>query len=111
MLRQLRLEVYRTLGEEWSVERMAERVCLSPSHFFAEYRKLFGLSPIADLIGMRISLARYYLENTVQPVGAVAALAGFTNEYYFIRQFKRRTGKTPARYAREMREGRAKKTN
>ena len=111
VLRQLRLEVYRTLGEEWSVERMAERVCLSPSHFFAEYRKLFGLSPIADLIGMRISLARYYLENTVQPVGAVAALAGFTNEYYFIRQFKRRTGKTPARYAREMREGRAKKTN
>ena len=98
VLRQLRLTVYRTLTEDWNVEKMAEQACLSPSHFYAEYRKLFGVSPVADLIGMRISLAQYYLENTAQPVGVVAALAGFSNEYYFIRQFKRHTGKTPAQY-------------
>ncbi len=99
-LRQLRLTLYRTLAEPWSVERMAAQVHLSPSHFYAEYRRLFGVSPAADLIGMRISLAKYYLENTALPLASIAPLAGFSNEYHFIRQFKQHTGQTPARYRR-----------
>ena len=99
-LRQLRLTLYRTLAEPWSVERMAEQVHLSPSHFYAEYRRLFGASPTADLIGMRIALAKYYLENTALPLASTAPLAGFSNEYHLIRQFKQHTGRTPARYRR-----------
>ncbi|MGI5893756.1 MAG: AraC family transcriptional regulator [Candidatus Merdivicinus sp.] len=97
-LRQLRLTLYRTLAEPWSIERMAETVHLSTSHFYAEYKKLFHISPTADLISMRIALAQYYLENTDLPLSGIIPLIGFTNECHFIRQFKQHTGQTPAAY-------------
>lgn len=99
-LRELRFTLYRTLAEGWSTTRMADHVHLSPSHFYAEYKNLFGISPTADLIQMRVSLAKYYLENTSLPLSAIIPLTGFTNEYHFIRQFKQHTGQTPAVYRR-----------
>lgn len=100
--RTLRREVQQTETQPWTVERMANQVHLSPSRFSALYRKFFGLSPMEDLLRRRIQEACRLLANTAMPVSRAAELSGFTNVYYFSRQFHKRVGCAPRDYYRSM---------
>ena len=95
----LRLYLYTHLTEEWSIQRMAERVSFSPARFFRLYKDFFGISPMADLIGARISAAERYLSLGQYSVQEIAALTGYQSVYHFIRQFKGAVGMSPGAYA------------
>lgn len=95
---ELRREMQDRSADPWTLNDMAERVHLSPSRFGRLYREFFGANPVDDLIRMRIAKAEYYLCMTNIPVGGVADLCGFSDVYYFSRQFKNKTGETPSAY-------------
>lgn len=81
-----------------TVADMARKVNLSPSRFLYLYRSLFGISPVNDLIQIRIEKARALLSSGVS-VSDVADQLGYSNVYHFIRQFRKAEGTTPKQYA------------
>lgn len=96
----LRINMFSSIGESWTVERMAKAVHLSPSRFFAVYKALFSVSPIDDLIHARIDAAKSALTGTDISVTELAYRLGYANVTHFSRQFRRQTGISPSAYAK-----------
>lgn len=94
----LRAELYSNAGSFSSVNELAKRVNLSPSHFQHLYRERFGVSCYDDLLSARIRSAEYYLKNTKLTIREIAELCGYENDVCFMRLFKRRIGITPSEY-------------
>ena len=87
----------RTLGE------MAKKSGYSVSRFSEIYVRMYGKSPIIDLIDQRIALAKRLLISGQTSVMGVSEAAGFSSVGYVSRCFKRSTGYTPGEYARTFR--------
>ena len=100
----LRGEMFSSLDQHHSVEALSEKAGLSPSRFFALYRKIYGTSPVSDLIVARIRSAKNKLAYTEASVDAIAASLAYENTTHFIRQFKSRTGTTPSAYRKAIRK-------
>ena len=98
MLYDFRQKLLNTYSEKWTVRRMANELNLSDSYFSIQYRKLFDLSPIDDLIEIRLQAARSMLRNTVMSVHQISVECGFQSEYYFSKLFKKRMGISPTTY-------------
>jgi AraC-like DNA-binding protein len=99
VLRSARMQVHERLEQRWTVASMAELAHVSASRFAVLYKKLFGVSPIEDLIDARLARARALLTNAGISVGEVAAQTGFASLCYFSRLFHRRVGCTPREYS------------
>lgn len=98
LFRELRGTVFSTLKDPWTIERMAKRVNLSPSRFHTLYKKIFGKSPMDDLIRARIQNAQNALLFSNASVSEIASELGYSNLPHFIRQFKAISGTTPSQY-------------
>lgn len=70
----------------------------TPQHLHTFFHEIVGISPIKYLLIYRIEQAKYMLKNTEQSVLEISLECGFENVSYFIRQFKKITGKTPVKY-------------
>ena len=82
----------------WGADEMAALVNLSRSRFFCLYKELFGITPHLDLCRIRIQRAKRMLKNDNASVEETAEKCGYTNQYHFIRQFKKTVGVTPGKY-------------
>ncbi len=91
----LRQNLNDAFTDRWTVEAMAKMVHLSPNRFAVLYRKFFNVSPMGDLIGMRLEEAEWLLTQGKMTVSEIAEQCGFNNLNYFSRLFKARTGRTP----------------
>ena len=98
----LRIRMLSSSELDWSVEKLAREVHLSPSYFQGVYKSLFGISPINDLIEARIKRAEEYLISSNKKETEIAALTGYRNVEHFIRQFKRIKGCTPSEFRKEI---------
>ena len=99
ILRALRLQMMTALEQDWQISRMAAFAHMSPSFLHKQYKALFGLPPVSDLICMRIDKAKFLLKSQKCAVSDIAEQVGFHNPYHFIRQFKKQVGVTPKKYA------------
>lgn len=99
-LKRLRAEIYGDPGKRFSINEMAEELSLSPSYFQTLYRSEFGVSCYEDVLRAKTGLAEYYLSGTSMTVREIAELCGFDNDVHFMRQFRKRTGKTALEYRR-----------
>ncbi len=97
---QLRTRLVENCQEPWSVGKMARIVHLSDSRFSVIYRKLFGASPMSDLLRIRMDLAKFYLGMTHMTIEEVAEGSGFASVNYFHRQFKKMNGMPPRQFQR-----------
>ena len=97
------MQVHERLAERWTVASMAELAHVSASRFAVLYKKVFGVSPVKDMIDARLARARGLLTNAGLSVGEVAAETGLTSLSYFSRLFRRRVGTTPRDYQRRHR--------
>jgi len=95
------------LAEPVSVDDLARRAHLSPSHFAAEFRRQFGLPPHQYLMRLRIEHAQSLLTTTDAPLAEVATLCGFADTPHLTKAFRRATGTTPAAYRRDRLEAAA----
>jgi len=102
----VRLKMNEGLARDWSLPDLADMANMSVSHFSSLYRRHFGVSPIDDLIRMRIDHARMRIADTSASLAQIARMCGFSNVYYFSRIFKQRVGVPPGRYRRERSAGR-----
>ena len=87
-------------GEPISVADAAAVAGYSASHFMRVFRRATGRTFVDYLTDYRLAAAVYYLRETDDDIGTVAANCGFDNISYFIRCFRRRYGTSPGRYRR-----------
>jgi transcriptional regulator GlxA family with amidase domain len=83
-----------------SVEAMAQRAHLSPRHFARSFRAEVGITPARYVERVRLEAARRHLEDTTDPVGAIALACGFGSPETMRRLFLRTLGVAPAEYRR-----------
>lgn len=103
--KKLRLRVFSSLEERWTVARMAAEVGYSPSRFNAIYHQIYGIAPTADLIEARVERAKNLLLLEDLSVEKIGQWLGYQNTTHFIRQFKSRVGVSPSVYRKNIGKG------
>ncbi|MCC9656396.1 AraC family transcriptional regulator [Rhodopirellula halodulae] len=88
-------------GDPISVADLAEQANLSASQLHREFMRRFQITPNQYIREVRVGVARYLLETTEEPIGAIAANTGFYDQSHLTRQFKMSTGVTPTEYRRQ----------
>ncbi|HYF50953.1 MAG TPA: AraC family transcriptional regulator [Planctomycetota bacterium] len=85
-----------------SLPELAATAKLSVSQFSYVFRKHFGTSPIDYLLNLRLQRAVYYLSDHNLNMTEIASRVGFNDSLYFSKQFKRRYGKSPLKYRKDV---------
>ncbi|MBN1410725.1 MAG: helix-turn-helix transcriptional regulator [Spirochaetales bacterium] len=99
--KKIRIELLTNLEKEWTADSIAALANMSKSQFYNYYNTFFHRSPKADLIEARLGRAKYLLTNAALQVSQIAELSGFTNNYHFIRYFRKCFGCTPGQFRKK----------
>ena len=83
------------LFESLSVEKVADAVSLSPSHFSRQFKARTGYSPYEYIVLRRIDKAKYMLASTELSVKEIAYSTGYNSEENFIHSFRKNVGVAP----------------
>lgn len=102
-LRDLALEIQSDPGKDWSLAEMARRCSLSVPQFTRTFRHAFATSPRQFVIHQRIRRATHLLRESLVPIKEIADSLGYTDHFFFHRQFRSLAGATPV----EVRKGAA----
>ncbi|HCE45185.1 MAG TPA: hypothetical protein DET40_16725 [Lentisphaeria bacterium] len=97
-LREARFKIHGDFQKRWTVSEMARLPCLSPSRFTVLYKEFFNVSPVDDLINVRLERAKWLLSNSHLTVAEACFQSGFENIFYFSRIFRRKVGIPPSKY-------------
>lgn len=92
--------IHRHYDEKLTVPLLAGLEHVSPSRFRLLFREATGLSPLEYVTCLRLNHARQLLQQTDDPLAEVARAVGYSDQFYFSRVFKERTGLTPSAYRR-----------
>ncbi len=98
-MRLMRTQAFQPL----SVEAIARQVAMSPSHFAHRFRAITRMSPMRFVKEVRLDTARTLLLSEGARASDVALRVGYESPAHFARDFKRRFGAPPTRYARRLR--------
>ena len=88
----------RHLDEPLQVATLAAQANISPSHFFALFKRQIGCAPIDYFIRLRMQHACHLLDETILSVKEVAATLGYDDPFYFSRIFKSVNHVAPSEY-------------
>ena len=95
-------EAIRYLDENFtrpvSVGEVASRLHLSPNYLSTIFHRECGQTLRGYLVRLRVERARQLLRETHHPIKAIAGLAGFSDEFYFSRVFRRILGRPPGAF-------------
>ena len=83
------------IRENFTLESLSEKACMSKAHFSRTFKVELGLSPMEFILKERLKLAKQYLQLGDYQVQEVCFMSGFNNTTYFIRAFKNEFGVTP----------------
>lgn len=78
-----------------SLEVIALKSNLAPNYFHRIFKKNFGLTPYSYMLRLRMEHAIKLLTTTDKSVKEIAFESGYTNEFYFYRQFKKQYKYSP----------------
>ncbi|GAA5127787.1 helix-turn-helix domain-containing protein [Luteolibacter yonseiensis] len=95
----------RNIHREVDLEELATIANMSQRSFLRVFQSATGTSPLAWVIGQRITRACNLLRHTDRRVTEIAFDVGFNDSNYFTRQFRKTTGMSPRDY--RMRQGSA----
>lgn len=83
-------------GTAHRVDDLAARAGLSPRYFSIKFKELIGMSVQTYMIQTRIERAQHLLAHAGMNVTEVADALGYRDIFFFSRQFKQYTGKSPS---------------
>lgn len=86
--------------ETISLDRVAQKVNISPNYFSAMFSQEMGQTFIEYLTGKRITEAKRLLRQTDMRSSEIAFAVGFRDSHYFSFVFKKVAGCTPSEYRR-----------
>lgn len=86
------------LKDKISVEHLAQISMVSQSYLKKLFVKRFGVTPVKYIIQLKTSYAADLLKTEMYTVSQVAEICGYSNVYFFSRQFKEYVGVSPSDY-------------
>ncbi|OCT14802.1 DNA-binding response regulator [Paenibacillus pectinilyticus] len=90
------------LGERTSMEEMAGRLNLNPSHFSRLFKKETGETFVEFVTRSKMERARELLDTSDASIEQIAEQLGFEHTSYFIKLFRGFTQLSPSEYRRRM---------
>jgi transcriptional regulator GlxA family with amidase domain len=99
-LREIQRSVLEDVAGDHTVEEMAARAHMSPRNFARAFRAQTGITPARYVESVRLEVARRRLEESADPVSAVARDCGFGTAETMRRSFLRALHVGPAEYRR-----------
>lgn len=90
-------------GLEHDFRQWARKAGVSYAHFRRLFQQHSGLAPKAFLIQNRFNQAVNYLQKSDLRISEIAELAGWSDVYFFSKQFKKRFGMPPMQFRRRSR--------
>jgi transcriptional regulator GlxA family with amidase domain len=94
--------IMRNLHEDLSVNTLARRACMSPSHFNRAFKSVFGSTAAEFVETLRINEAKRRLSVPKRTLETIAASVGFSDAQTFRRAFERRLGAKPRSYLKNL---------
>ena len=94
--------IMRNLHEDLSINSLARKVCMSPSHFNRAFKSVFGSAPGEFVETLRINEAKRRLSVPKRTLDTIAASVGFSDAQTFRRAFERRLGAKPRSYLKNV---------
>ena len=91
----------RHFAEEFSLQKMADALHVSPYYLAHVCKESTGYSPLQYLLRRRIGEAQTLLITTDLPVTRIAAQVGYDNPSHFNAQFAKAVGMAPRTFRRE----------
>jgi len=100
---QLMHQVRRYIDENYanpdlSLNHLSQEFNLSPSYLSQLFKEEFGDKFIDYLVEVRIAEAKKRLQQTSDPIQAIAQQVGYVHSFSFIRAFKKLVGQTPGEF-------------
>jgi transcriptional regulator GlxA family with amidase domain len=87
------------LGEDLSLERLAEQACMSPRTLSRVFVQELGMGPGRYVERLRLEAARALLQSAQASIGTVARLTGFGHPENLRRSFHKHLSVSPQEYA------------
>lgn len=100
-IREITSQLLENSGEPVSVNELARRTGYSPIHFARVFKNVTGLLPREFMIQARIARAKQLLRESPLSIGEISDALGYSDVFFFSRQFKERTGLSPTRFRAE----------
>lgn len=85
------------------IDELAEVACVTKPYLIRLFKQDLGSSPLKYINQKKVERAQLLLITEDMPVKDIAYELGFNDYSYFIRMFKKTTGKTPQMYRNTMR--------
>ncbi|GMG96501.1 AraC family transcriptional regulator [Tepidimicrobium xylanilyticum] len=86
------------LGENLTLDDVANHVGLSKCYFCTQFKKCIKISFTDYLTHVRIQKSKYLLCNTDKSILDIAIMVGFNSQSYFTSQFRKHTGLSPKEF-------------
>jgi transcriptional regulator GlxA family with amidase domain len=91
------------IAEPLDVDKLARKALMSRRTFDRQFRNVAGMSAMQWLLHQRVLRAQRLLEESEQPIDAIARQSGFANGIALRRHFQRHLGTSPLRYRMQAR--------
>ena len=92
--------IHENYNNKLSIKDLASMENLSESYYRSIFLRTFGESPVEYITSLRITAAVNLLETTNKKLAEIAELVGYSDVYYFGKQFKKKLGQSPGSYRR-----------
>ena len=86
------------VNQPLQISTLAAQANISPSHYFALFKRQTGSAPMDYFIRLRMRHARELLDGTALSVKEIAAELGYNDQFYFSRVFKAVNRLAPTEY-------------
>lgn len=90
--------VKKNFSSRINAQDMARQANMSLAHFHHLFKDTMGCSPMNYLKKVRIEQGEIYLLNSDLTLTEIADRTGFSNQFHFCREFKKKTGLPPSAY-------------
>ena len=100
-LRRIRELVHAKMGDDLSLDEMAQSIGLSTAHFARMFRKSTGETPHQFVLRQRVERAKAMLRVPDVRVLDVAVACGFTTQQHFAQVFRDVCGVSPTKYRQD----------
>ena len=88
----------KNLDKKLSLNQLAEEVGYSPTYLTTIFKKETNYSPISYYSHLKILKACEYLDYTNMKVKEISFKLGYTDPYYFTKDFTKKMGRSPRNY-------------